>query len=225
MRRYWEKVYESLLENKREGSNAERGLLYCNLLFAYEDEFKDLDPEERKKQRLKISKLVSDDYFDWVDTLSALPKSLMGEAITYAKNQRVYLENIYLDGRLELSNNLAERSLRPFVQGKKQWLFSNTPNGAESSAVLYSLVETAKANNLNPFQYAKYLLEILPGAKTGDLESLLPWSETLPEICRVPVKASNVKQERPKYSGRKGPLHNALLKLRERYRDKEMEEC
>jgi transposase len=219
MRRYWEHVYESIAENKREGSNAERGLVYCNLLFAFEEEFQKLDPDERKEKRKKYSRPVSDDYFEWVDTLSPLPKSLMGDAVTYARNQRGYLENIYLDGRLELSNNLAERSLRPFVQGKKQWLFSNTPNGAESSSILYSIVETAKANNLNPFQYIKYLLEMLPNITTSNLESLLPWSETLPDICRVPVKASNVKPERPKYSSRKGPLYKALQKLRERYRD------
>ena len=221
MRRYWEKVYESLAKNKRDGSNAERGLVYCNLMFAFEEEFRDLDPDTRKERRLKYSKAVSDDYFDWVDSLDPLPKSLMGEAVTYTHNQREYLENIYLDGRLELSNNLAERSLRPFVQGRKQWLFSNTPNGAESSSILYSIIETAKENNLNPFQYLKYLFEKMPDAKTSDLESLLPWSETLPEICRVPVKASNVKQEKPKYSSRKGPLHNALIKLREKYKDKE----
>ena len=218
-RQFWEKLYETLKEPERNGSNAERGLIYINLLFVFEDEFRDLSPGERYKQRLKYSKPVSDDYFDWVGSLNPLPKSLMGEAVHYSLSQRKYLENIYLDGRLELSNNRAERSIKPFVQGRKVWLFSNTPNGAESSSIYYSLVETAKENHLHPREYIKYLLETLPSAKTSDLESLLPWSESIPDCCRVPVKASNKKPEKPKYSSKNGPLHLALQKLRARYRD------
>jgi len=220
-RQYWEKMYETLKEHERDGSNAERGLVYINLLFAFEDEFSDLSPDDRHKKRLECSKPVSDDYFDWVGSLNPLPKSLMGEAVHYSLAQREYLENVYLDGRLELSNNRAERSIKPFVQGRKVWLFSNTPNGAESSSIYYSIVETAKENHLNPREYIKYLLETLPAAKTSELEPLLPWSETLPDHCRIPAKASNVKLEKPKYSGKNGPLHLALQKLRARYRDKD----
>ena len=221
-RRYWEKLYESITDvNARNGSNAERGLVYINLLFAFEDEFHDLKPEERYEKRLEFSKPVSDDFFEWVGTINALPKSLLGEAVTYTTLQRGYLENVYLDGRLELSNNAAERAIRPFVQGRKQWLFSNTPNGAEASSVYYSIIETAKENNLNPFQYLKYLLERLPEAKTSDLESILPWSERLPDHCRVLVKPSAKKPERPKFSSKNGPLHQALTKLRKRYRVEE----
>jgi len=220
-RRYWEKVYEALNEPDREGSNAERGLVYINLLFAFEDEFRDLSPDERYKKRLEYSKPVSDDFFDWVGSLDPLPKSLMGEAVHYALAQRKYLENVYLDGRLELSNNRAERSIKPFVQGRKVWLFSNTPNGAVSSSIYYSIVETAKENHLNPREYIKYLLETLPSAKTSDLENLLPWSESIPDHCRVPIKDSNKKPDKPKYSSKNGPLNLALQKLRARYRDKD----
>ena len=222
-RRYWEKLYDTVDKDKRSGSNAERGLLYCNLLFAFEDEFRDLTPEERHEKRLLYSKPVSDEFFAWVESLTALPKSLLGEAVHYSLAQRQYLENIYLDGRLELSNNLAERSIKPFVQGRKQWLFSCTPNGAEASSVFYSIIETAKANGLNPFQYVRFLLERLPTAKTSDLESLMPWSDGLPECCRIPVKASSVKPEKPKYHSKKGPLHHALLKLRERFRQPDIQ--
>ena len=146
-RRYWEKLYESIDDVKaRDGSNAERGLVYINLLFAFEDEHRGLTPEDRYEKRLEYSKPVSDDFFDWVGTLGALPKSLLGDAIHYSLSQREYLENVYLDGRLELSNNAAERAIRPFVQGRKQWLFSNTPNGAESSSIYYSIIETANNN-------------------------------------------------------------------------------
>ncbi|MDR2569677.1 MAG: IS66 family transposase, partial [Oscillospiraceae bacterium] len=216
-RRPWEDLYESIPVAGRDGSNAERDLVYINLLFALEHEYTEMTPEERFKQRLKRSKPVSDDYFEWVDSLQAPPKTLLGKAIDYSISQRVYLENIYLDGRLEISNNRAERSIKPFVQGRKQWLFSNTPNGAESSSIYFSLIETARENNLNPYQYLRFLLEKLSIATTADLESLLPWGDAVPDSCKVPVKTSNIKQEQPKYSSKKGPLHNALQKLRAKY--------
>jgi len=221
-RRYWEKLYESITPAAaRDGSDAERGLVYINLLFAFEHEYIGMTPNERLEWRIKQSKPVSDDFFGWVETLRAPPKTLLGEAINYSLSQREYLENIYLDGRLEISNNRAERALRPFVQGRKQWLFSNTPNGAESSSIYYSLIETAKENNINPYQYIKFLLEQLPTAKSSDLETLMPWSENIPEYCRIPVKASNIKQENSMYTSKKGSLRNALQKLRERYKAKD----
>jgi transposase/uncharacterized coiled-coil protein SlyX len=222
-RRYWEKLYESIKDAKaRDGSDAERGLVYINLLFAFEHDFYDLSPEERFKKRLEHSKLVSDDFFEWVSNLNALPKSLLGDAVHYSLSQRKYLENIYLDGRLEISNNAAERALRPFVQGRKQWLFSNTPNGAESSSIFYSIIETAKENLLNPFQYIKFLLEMIPSAKTGQLDSLLPWSTSLPDYCKIPDKVSHPKPDKPMYSTKKGHLHNALILLKERYMPNEL---
>jgi len=216
-RRAWEELYESIPVAGRNGSNAERGLVYINLLFAFEHEYSEMTPEQRFGQRLKQSKPVSDDYFEWIDSLQAPPKTLLGKAIDYSISQRMYLENIYLDGRLELSNNRAERSIKPFVQGRKQWLFSNTPNGAESSSIYFSLIETARENNLNPRSYLEFLLEKLPTATTADLELLLPWGECIPDYCKVPAKASNIKPEKPKYSSKKGPLHNALQKLRAKY--------
>jgi hypothetical protein len=217
-RSYWEKMYKSLPEGKRDGTNAERGLVYINLPFAFEDEFRDMTPEKRYEKRLEYSKPVSDEFFGWVGSLCASPKSLLGEAVHYALAQRIYLENVYLDGRLELSNNRAERSIKPFVQGRKQWLFSNTPDGAESSSIIYSVIETAKENHLHPFHYMKYLLETLPNAKTSELETLLPWSPSLPDCCRVPAKASQNEPKKRKKD--KGPLHKALLSLREKFRGK-----
>ena len=216
-RRYWEKAYDTLPTNKRDGSIAERGLVYCNLLFAFEHEYHGLSPDERYKKRLEFSKPVSDEFFDWVGTLSVLPKSLLGEAVVYALSQRKYLENIYLDGRLELSTNLAERSIKPFVMGRKAWLFSFTPNGAESSSILYSIAETAKANGLNPYQYFKFLLEMLPSSTSSNLEQLLPWSNTLPDICHVPNKELNARPPKPPIYPNKGALNQALTKLREKF--------
>ena len=91
-----------------------------------------------------------------------LPKSLLGQAITYSLNQWEKLTAFLKDGRLEIDNNRSERSIKPFVIGRKNWLFANTPRGAKASAMIYSMIETAKENGLNPFKYLKYLFEQLP---------------------------------------------------------------
>lgn len=166
-----------------------QGLDFCNTLFKLEAEFRDLPPEQRYKLRQEKSKPVLDKYFAWVEQSEpiVLPKSKLGEAITYSLRQRKYLENYLLDGRLELSNNRAERSIKPFVIGRKNWLFSNTPRGADASAIIYSIVETAKENGLNPFAYLQFLFEKLPNINlkdTDQLRSLLPWSGSLPTTCR-----------------------------------------
>ena len=90
--------------------------------------------------------------------------------------------HIFLDGRLELSNNRAERAVRPFAVGRKNWLFSNTPRGASASAVAYSIVETAKANGLRPFRYFQFLLERLPAGTP--IEDCLPWGQAALALCR-----------------------------------------
>ncbi|WP_340672936.1 transposase domain-containing protein, partial [Brevibacillus agri] len=93
------------------------------------------------------------------------------------------------DGRLEIDNNRSERSIKPFVIGRKNWLFANTPRGAKASAIIYSVIETAKENGLNPFKYLMFLFEQLPqlpDPKNPEaLDSLLPWSPSLPLTCRV----------------------------------------
>jgi hypothetical protein len=187
-RRPWENLLKTIPEDKRKGTEAERGVAYINQLFKLEREFKGLSPEERYEKRLEQSKPVADAFFAWVDSLGALPKSKLGEAAHYALSQRQYLENVFLDGRLELSNNRCERSVKPFVMGRKAWLFSSTPNGAAASSVLYSIIETAKENGLHPYHYIKFLLETLPVISFGKIESLLPWSRSIPDSCRAPLK-------------------------------------
>lgn len=98
--------------------------------------------------------------------------------------QESLLMNVYLDGRTELSNNRAENSIRPFVIGRKNWLFCNTVKGARVSAVIYFIIETAKANHLKPFDYLKFLLEELPKASITSLEDFFPWGIRVPESCR-----------------------------------------
>ncbi len=172
---------------------ANQGLEYCNQLFEIERNLADLSYEKRYEQRLLQSKPVVDAFFAWLEMQSqqALPKSSFGSAVTYCLNQRKKLEAFLLDGRLELSNNRGERAIKPFVIGRKNWLFSNTPKGASSSAIIYSIIETAKENNLNIFEYLKYIFEQLPNVDISDLnviDKFLPWSSDLPELCKAPIK-------------------------------------
>ena len=95
-------------------------------------------------------------------------KSALGKALHYLREQWPYLVRYLEDGRLELSNNRAERSIKPFVMGRKNWLFSNTPAGAQSSAVIYSLIETAKENDLDPYRYLVWLLHNAPEQSQKD---------------------------------------------------------
>ena len=150
---------------------------------------KDKTAEERHVARQEQSRPVLDAFSGWLQEQSAqvLPKSTLGTAITYCVNQWSKLTAFLEDGHLELDNNRSERSIKPFVIGRKNFLFSTTPRGATASAVTYSLVETAKENQLNPFEYLKYLFEQLPNLDLDDpqaLDVLMPWSEQLPDVVR-----------------------------------------
>lgn len=194
-RRGFEEAIKALPKSARKSQNvtARKGLNFCNQLFDIERDLKELSPEERYEARLVQSRPVLDAFLAWLDTESTqvLPKSLLGKAITYCKNQWNKLTAFLKDGRLEIDNNRSERSIKPFVIGRKNWLFSNTPRGAKASAVCYSIVQTAKENNLKPFAYLTYVLERLPNIDINDpaaVDELLPWSPTLPEHCRVRSK-------------------------------------
>jgi len=143
-------------------TSAEIGRQYCDKLFAIEDRLKDLLPEERFMKRHELEKPVLEAFWCWFDSFNALKGSTLGMAVTYAKNQKLYMENYLLDGRCSLSNNAAENAIRPFTVGRKNWLFADTPKGATASAVVYSLVETAKANGLNVNKYLEYVLQLMP---------------------------------------------------------------
>lgn len=106
--------------------------------------------------RRKFDEAVMDALLAWTETTNAAPKSAQGKAIYYLKEQWPYLTRVLEDGRLELSNNLAERSITPFVIGRKNFLFTNTPRGAQGSAVIYSMIETAKENGLDPYRLNEY---------------------------------------------------------------------
>lgn len=113
-----------------------------------------------------------------------MPQSLLGKAITYALNQKEYLSNFLKDGRIQLSNNLAEQSIKMFVIGRKNWFFSNTPNGASSSSMIYSIIQTAIANQLKPMKYLESVFEQIQLNQDLHLSEILPWSESIPDKCR-----------------------------------------
>ena len=144
-----------------------------------------MDFDERHRARIEKSKPVAEAFFSWAQAeydRNPTPKTTYGAALTYAVNQKNWLMNVFLDGRLELSNNRAERSVRPFAVGRKNWLFCNTPSGADASAAAYSIIETAKANGLRPFEYLKFLLGRLPYGSAA--EDCLPWTEAAQVVCR-----------------------------------------
>lgn len=186
-RRKFDEALKALPEKDREGSNALRGKQYCDRLFQLERTYEGLSPEERHEERQKSSKPVMDEFFVWARSLSVLPKMPIGVAVNYALKQRKYLERYLLDGRLEISNNRAERSIKPFVIGRKNFLFANTPRGAKASAIMYSLIETAKENGLNPYAYLTYIFKNAPNwnirSNADALQMLLPWS--VPECCKA----------------------------------------
>jgi transposase len=159
-------------------------LRHINKLFEIEGTIRDASADERKAARYGRSRPVVEEFKRWLDSAASkvLPKSALGEALTYCRNQWPKLIVFLEDGRLELDNNRAERSIKPFVIGRKNWLFANTARGARVSAVVYSIVETAKENGLDPCAYLKYLFDRLPGIPRDNadaLDSLLPWSEPI----------------------------------------------
>ena len=192
MRRKFEEALKAVPSSEREASSANEAIRHIGPLFYLEAQWKNLAPEERQELRLRKSKPQAEAFFRWLQTLRVLPKTAMGKAVNYALEQRKWLMNVYLDGRTEISNNRAENAIRPFALGRKNWLFCNSVKGAASSSVVYSLIETAKANDLRPFEYLKFLLETVPSTSVGELDTLLPWGDAALEKCRMPMKEENV---------------------------------
>ncbi len=190
-RRKYDEALKSIPKNTESALTAcQEGLAYCNRLFEIERSLCDLDFTKRKEERQRLSRPVVEAYFAWLHVQKelALPQSYLGKAITYSLNQKEKLVAFLEDGRIEVSNNRAERSIKPFVIGRKNWLFSNTPKGATASAMIYSIIETAKENKLKPFEYLIYIFEQLPNSDISDdtvIANCLPWSKELPDYCRT----------------------------------------
>lgn len=201
LRRKFFEAYKTLPKDKRADSYAAKGLEYCDRLFLLERQFSTLSPQQRYGERERLAKPIFHEFYNWLDALAVLPSSLLGKAITYGKNQRKYLERYFLDGRLEISNNRAERSIKTAVIGRKNWLFSNTPNGARASAVYYSLVVTARENGLNPFEYLSWIFHNAPNLGkpqyAATISDLLPGSPVIPAKVFTPHPGSAKLKEYP----------------------------
>jgi transposase len=190
-RRKFDEAVNSLPKSEQKESSAMIGQRYCDKLFSIEDELIDLSPEERYIKRLELEKPVLDALLAWAQMTKAAPKSALGKALYYLQEQWPHLIRYLEDGRLELSNNRAERSIKPFVMSRKNFLFANTPNGAQGSAIIFSLIETAKENHLDPYRYLVYVLSTASNMDRTDptwIIQLLP--ANAPEQCRVPSKKS-----------------------------------
>ena len=160
-----------------------QGVMYINQLFHLEDiiKAKHTSFDAIKKARLEKEKPVVEGFLSWLDQQAPVRGSRMDKAVTYIQNRRSYLTTYLEDGRCSFSNNLSENAIRPFTVGRKNWLFCDTPNGAQASALVYSMVEIAKANGVNVYHYLTYLLEKMPSNRMSDeeLELLAPWNENV----------------------------------------------
>lgn len=170
------KFYEAFKTSGGKGIG-KKGITILKKLYKVEEKIKDFSPEEKKRVRQEKAKPILEEMKKWIDEVrqKITPKSVAGIAINYAYNEWKYLIEYLDDGNLNISNIWVENKIRPFVIGRKNWLFSTSVDGANASAMYYSLIETAKANGLEPFDYLSKMLDKLPHAQTlEDFEQLLP---------------------------------------------------
>lgn len=167
---------------------AVQGVQFCDKLFAYEKHSRERGDsyKQRYKYRLQKEKPVLQAFWSWLDNQKPDANNRMDKAVKYAQNRRPYLETYLEDGRCSFSNNLSENAIRPFTVGRKNWLFSDSPEGAAASATVYTMVEMAKAHNLNIFKYLNYLLEHRPNKDWSDerLSILAPWNQDVIDSCQ-----------------------------------------
>lgn len=168
----------------RKKSVAARGYNLCNRLFGLERRLEGLSDEERMEQRQKKAVPIIEQYYAWIETITR-PTGKLKEAVTYALNQKSFLCTFLDHGEIEISNNQVENAIRPVVNGRKNWLFADTPEGAEALAIVYTLTETAKANSLRLEDYIEHLLTVLPerlaANPDADIDDLLPWADGMQE--------------------------------------------
>lgn len=191
-RRKFDEAMEVLPKENRKKSNAFLVMSQIQAIYREEGKLKELSSEERLVQRQLVIKPLVDALFVYLKQQEpAVPKSgQLRKAYTYILNQEKYLRVFLEDGDVPMDNNASERAIRGFCIGKKNWQMIDTINGAKTSAIIYSIAETAKANNLKPYDYFEYLLSEIPNhmddTDNSFLEDLLPWSPNLPERIRKP---------------------------------------
>ena len=175
-----------------------QGVMYINQLFDKEDKirkkYKTFDAI--KEARDSQERPIIEGFLSWLDKQEPVRNSRLDKAVTYIRNRREHLATYLEDGRCSFSNNLSENSIRPFVVGRKGWLFCNTPAGAESSAMAYTMVEMAKANGVNPYHYLTFLFEKQPNENMSDdeLEQLAPWNDGVKAEIQKRIEEQNKQQ-------------------------------
>ena len=187
-RRRFDEALKLIPKSYQKESHAFLLMKQIQAIYREEGKLKDLSSDERLKQRQAVIKPLVDAFFAYLKTINVSKKDKFGDAVGYALNQEKYLRVFLTDGDVPIDNNASERAIRGFCIGKKNWQMIDTIHGAKSSAIIYSIVETAKANNLKPFDYVQHLLEEMPkhmdDRDCSFLENLLPWSEKLPAGIR-----------------------------------------
>ena len=189
-------MIKSMGPDKAAGTLAYEAYVQIQNIYHTDNALKKLPPSDRKKKRKKLVKPLVDEFFDWARKAqyAAAGSDKTKKGIQYCLNQEKYLRAFLDDPAIPLDNNIAEQAIRPFCVGRNNWKLIDTINGANASAIIYSIVETAKANDLNIYKYLKYLLTEIPqhmdDTDTDFIEDLLPWSKSLPPECRK-KKASN----------------------------------
>ena len=182
----------------QEGSVAAQALAKIAEIYHLEGLLKDLSPEERLRRRQKEIAPLVEAYFAWVKEQNPLQigSKKTCDGLAYSLNQEKQLRMFLCDGEIPIDNSASERAIRPFTVGRKNWMMLNTPRGAQSSAILYSIAETAKANNLKPYEYFRFLLDEIAEHLYGRehdpnerafLNDLLPWSDKLPDVCKKKI--------------------------------------
>ena len=193
-RRRFDEAVKALPKAKQKDSRAYLALTMIQAIYREEKQLKELSAQERQDRRQLSVKPLVEAYFTWVrENFPKVPqKSKTWEGFNYSLGQEKYLKVFLDDGEVPMDNNAAEQSVRGFCIGKKNWVMIDTVAGAKSSAIIYSIAETAKANNLKPYDYFEYLLAEIPKhldeTDRGFLDDLLPWSPDLPANCRKPDK-------------------------------------
>ena len=170
-----------------------------NRLFFHRGDVTIRSHSERLKSRQYKSEKIVDEYYLWVRSLDPVIGSKLEDAVNYALNQEQYLRAFLKNGEVEISNNFAENAIRPFVIGRKNWLFSDTVKGAKSSAIIYSLIETAKANGIEPYTYLNLILTDMQYMgrpfSNEELESFMPWSEEIKDSIAKRTKPAPLTEE------------------------------
>ena len=180
-------VFEALFENSHIYYKQDYKRALNDNKIAIEDSINKKYPgdyEKRKQLRLEKEKPVLEAFWSWLEQQKPVRNTRMDKAVTYAFNRKDTAETYLEDGRCSFTNNLSENAIRPFTVGRKNWLFSDSVDGANASAVVYTMVEMAKAHDLNVYGYLKFLLEHRPSKEMTDeqLAELAPWSEKLQSI-------------------------------------------